>query len=109
MKIVNILLLCILLVGFCASSCGGNSSSGCSDVETDQKESELSTAQGVLSNAQFAYIMDETPANCEAYTDAWDDYLVKLKSFINCLEGPAKDLWEPIYQNQVQERNSFSC
>lgn len=109
MKKLTILFLSILLVGICTTSCGSKGSSGCSDVETEQKESELSTAQGILLDAQIAYATDVSQANCTSLTDAWDDYIKKLRSFIDCMEGPARDPWETNYSLQVQERNNFSC
>ncbi len=107
MKIFN--LLFILFAGLSIASCGSSGNSGCSDIEMDQKETAMTTALSLLYDAQIAYSTDDSPANCTAVINAWDDYLKKLRSFIDCLEGPAKDTWESNYAIQVQMRNDFSC
>ena len=109
MKIFKFLTIGIFLFGMLATSCSSSKSSGCDEVEQDQKQAELSEAQTIVIDAQITYESDNSPENCNAYTDAWDNYLVKLRSFVDCLEGPAKTSWEQVYSIQVQDRNSFSC
>lgn len=109
MKTLNLLFFSLLLIGLITASCGDSNNSGCSDMETDQKESEVTAAQSALYDAQIAYANDNSLANCNTVANVWDDYLSKLSSFINCLEGPAKDAWQTAYALQVQERNTFSC
>lgn len=110
MKSSNLLFLAIILIGLCSASCGSkDSSGGCDEVETDQKETVMIAAQSALIDAQIAYSTDSSPAKCNAVANTWDDYITKMRSFINCLEGPARDAWETAYSLQVQERNAFSC
>jgi len=93
-----------------SASCGSkDSNNGCSEVEMDQREAELTAAQSALYDAQIAYANDNSIANCNNVANVWDDYLSKLSSFINCLEGPANDSWQTVYALQVQQRNAFSC
>ena len=109
MKLIKLLSFSIILFGLFTTACSSSKSSGCSEVEQDQKQSELSAVQTVLYDAELAYYADNSQENCDAYTDAWDAYLVKLRAFVDCLEGPAKTSWEQVYAIQVQDRNAFSC
>ena len=98
-----------ILIGLITVSCNSSESSGCGEVETDQKQTELSEAQMTTLDAQIIYESTPTQENCDAYTEAWDVYIVKLRAWIDCLEGPAKTSWEVVYSLQIQERNAFSC
>lgn len=109
MKSSNLLFFAILFIGLCSASCGSKDSNGCSEVEMDQKEAEMSAAQSAYIDAQLAYATDGSLANCNAVANTWDNYIAKMRSFIDCLEGPAKSSWETAYSLQVQERNAFSC
>lgn len=109
MKTFCSILSLALLIGLTSVSCSSSKDSGCGEVETDQKQTELSAAQMTVLDAQLTYESDKTQENCDAYTEAWDTYIVKLRAWIDCLEGPAKTSWETIYSMQVQQRNAFSC
>ena len=110
MKSSNFLFIFILFIGLWSASCGSkDSNNGCSEVEMDQKETEMSAAQSAYVDAQLEYATDGSLANCNTVATTWDAYIKKMRSFIDCLEGPAKSSWETAYSLQVQERNAFSC
>ncbi len=78
-------LLCIFSLIILASSCGGdNDANGtpenCSTAFAESFEAELLA----VSNASQNFGTDPTPANCQAFKDAYNDYIDALGEWENC-------------------------
>jgi hypothetical protein len=58
---------------------------------------QVSAQVTALSVAAQAYALDQSPANCNAYKTAYQNYLDALKPFVNC------DAWTAQEKNDLQD------
>ena len=74
----------LLIVIFCISfiSCGSDSpgSAACSNNFSEEFQDELTA----VTNAATAYSQDPTSANCQAFKDAYLDYIDALEDWEDC-------------------------
>ena len=98
MKYIFKTLICAAVVtSFFLSSCGNNDPVGCNWATELQAESD---ALGV---AATAYGNNPTPANCQAFKDAYQDYLNDADNYVDCAytAGQGVELQNSIDQAQA--------
>ena len=106
MKNLSILFLYCTIAYACLSSCGKNEAACGSLGWTFDLQDELNN----LSEATTAYAQDDSPANCNAYKQAYLDYIDALRGWERCLEaGNDREEWQQALNQAEQEANSILC
>ena len=76
----------LLLTGLLFTACGddddGPGGGNCNEVFTVQFEQEIND----ITAAATAYAMNPTPENCQAYKDAYNDYIDSLEDWADCAD-----------------------
>src|SRR5690554_4257119 len=86
MKSACAIFLCLFFALTCLTSCGKNCGSVGWALDLQDEINNLSVA------AQ-AYSQNPSPGNCEAYRQAYLDYIHALKDWDKCVDGVDRDSW----------------
>jgi len=76
---LSTILAMVMLTTSCGSD-GDDTPENCSVAYSQAFEDELTN----ITNATQVYSTDPTPANCQAFKDAYSDYLDALEDWENC-------------------------
>ncbi len=103
-----VVLFCLLTtVVSCGNDDDGGPGVGCNSIALNERFADEITA---VSNASSAYAMDPTPANCQSFKDAYNDYINALDAYENCavtLNQRAE--WEQALDAARSSLNSIVC
>lgn len=96
-SIFKTLICAAVLTTFFLGACGKNDPVGCNWANELQAESDA------LSAAATAYGNNPTPANCQAFKDAYQDYLNEADNYVECAHtaGQGAELQNSIDQAQA--------
>ena len=101
------LLICLIALAFGSTSCKKSSSAvPCNTSWALALQDETNS----LSNAILNYSQNPTPANCEAYKQAYLNYLNALKDWGNCVgtAGQTQE-WRDEIKDAEDEINDIEC
>lgn len=106
-KIFFSLFLAIAVFGFWTCDKSNDNNDLCSGAWA----SELTNEANAMINAAQTYATNPTPANCNAYKQAAQDYLDALEPYGNCstLTGQDKVDWQNAVDGAQQSVNSLTC
>lgn len=62
-----------------------------------------------LSATSAAYSQNPTPANCQAYREAYIDYIDALKSWDKCVESGSRASWQQSLNEAEQDAENLQC
>jgi len=98
-------ILPLLVLSFIFISCGKDSVT-CSN----NFSSELSDEIEAFTDALTVYTMDNSSANCEAYKDAYIDYLNALKDYSDCgFTGTTLSNYNQLLEEAENEVQQIQC
>ena len=102
MKSLFIFLAGIVMLGMGFSSCGKS----CGSLGwTVGVQDELNN----ISAASIEYSQNPTPANCQAYREAYLDYIDALRSWDNCVQTTDRASWQQYLNEAEQNADDLKC
>ena len=106
MNLFRIFFLCAVLTGIGSTSCKKSEPACGSFGWSFAIQDEIQN----LSTATTAYAQNDTPENCQAYKQAYIDYIDALKGWEHCLlsEFDRAD-WHQALNEAEQEVNNIQC
>jgi len=98
-------IICLLLLSplFLTNACKENTPVSCNYAQELQDESTN------LSNAATTYGQDPTAANCEAYRQAFLDYLDEADKLDNCVLGTQRDAYRQAVDGARASLDALTC
>lgn len=98
-------IICLLLLSplFLTSACKENTPVTCNYSQELQDESTA------LSNAAATYAQDQTAANCEAYRQAFLDYLEEAEKLDNCVLGSQRTEYQQAIDGAKASLDALTC
>lgn len=104
----NLQKLIVLLFAGITMSCGGDDVVGatCSTNFAQSFEDEVTA----LNNASLAYGMDQSAANCEAFKNAYLDYIDALEDWDECAVFYNQEVeWQQALDSARESVNTIIC
>ena len=99
----NLFLISLCSFFFLGIACRATDPVGCSfAVELEDEATELS-------NAASAYAQDPTTANCEAYRQAFRNYLDEAEKLDNCVLGADRDAYRQTIDDTQASLDALTC
>lgn len=110
MKSKTLMLMTIIMGTVLLTSCGdkitGPLGNNCSGSITTAFSNELNA----VTAASTAYANDQTPANCQAYKDAYLDYIEAIRDWEDCaVAGNILGQWQQSLDAAEASANSIQC
>lgn len=96
------MIFCLGIMGIGLVSCGKNCGSLGWALAIQDEANALSTASS-------AYSQDQSPANCEAYRQAYLDYIHALRDYDNCVEGGDRASWQQSLNEAEDDLDDLQC
>jgi len=105
MKIFNIIpaTVFVLCIGFLSCSPGGPACGSFGFAFNVQNEILD------LSAASTAYSQDPSPQNCQAYKNAYANYIDALKKYDKCVEASERDEWRQSLEEAERDVMDLQC
>ncbi|MEL6256588.1 MAG: hypothetical protein AAFR87_31595 [Bacteroidota bacterium] len=99
----NLFLVSLFSLLFLGISCRANDPVGCSfTVELDEEVTDLT-------NAASVYAQDPTPTNCEAYKQAYRNYLDEAEKLDNCVLGADRTAYRQAIDDAQASLDALTC
>lgn len=70
---------------------------------------EIADEAQALSEAAIAYGQNATPETCQAYKEAFQDYIDELQHYENCIPASDHDQWEQSLEEAEQDLKELNC
>ncbi|MDW3652314.1 MAG: hypothetical protein R8P61_34880 [Bacteroidia bacterium] len=100
----NLSILAFLLLAFSAISCNQTN-----NPITCNYAAELQDEATALSNAAAAYGMDQSSANCEAYRQAFMDYLDEAEKLDDCVISSERAAYRQAIDDTQASLDALTC
>ena len=106
MRLFGILLFAMAIMTLGTTSCSKKSTVNCGSFGWGVAvQDEITT----LSNASAAYSQNPTTENCNAYRQAYIDYINALRDYDKCVQSADRADWQQALDDAEQEANNIQC